>query len=84
MNSPALAVIKTPSTLSWNDANRHERTITTYVQVVSHLLRRYATDAVTARADEEMFNIKEGSLTTWEFLKKSWDQTLQCSGVYNE
>lgn len=66
-SGPALADIKARSTLLSNDANRHKGTITTYVEVVNHVLRRYATDAVIAKADEEIRNFKQGSVTPFDF-----------------
>lgn len=58
MSFPALAVVKMRLALSSNEANRHEGTTTPYVKVVNHLLRRYATDTVAAKAEEKLCNFK--------------------------
>lgn len=76
MNGLALATVKSRFTFSSNDANRHEETIKIYAKVVSHILRQYATDAVIARADEKIRNLKQGSSTMWDFFQKIWDLTL--------
>lgn len=47
MNGSDLVAIKTRLILSSNDAISHERSITTYPEVVNHLLRRYPTEIVT-------------------------------------
>lgn len=67
-----------------NDTNRHEWTIPTHLEVVSHFLKDYDTDAVIAEADEETWRFKQGSLTPWDFFLKLLDLTLLYSGVYNE
>lgn len=46
MKSPAFATIEARLTLSSNDAEKHEKTIKTCVEVVCHLRRRYGTVAV--------------------------------------
>lgn len=50
-------------TLSPNDANRHEGTTTTYAVAVTHLPRRYATDAVIDQADEDIPSFVQVPLT---------------------
>lgn len=51
VNIPALSAIEARLTLSSNEAYRLERIIIDYAVVVYHLLRRYATDAVTTSSD---------------------------------
>lgn len=65
-----LAATKVRWTLLSNDANRHEGAIKFYARVVKHLLRSYETDAVIAKAGEEICNFKQGSLTPWDFSQK--------------
>lgn len=56
--------------LTGNDANRHESTITRYDRVVNHLIRRYTREAVIAKSDEDIRNLKQGSFTPWDFFQK--------------
>lgn len=63
MSVPTIASINALSTLSSNDANRHKSTVTPYDGLVSDLLSRYVSAAVTAKVDEEICNFKRGSLT---------------------
>lgn len=77
MNGPVFAASKPPSTLTSNDADRRDRTITTYAEVVNHLLWLYATDAVIAKDDEKICILKQGLLAPW-------DLTIKCGGAYNE
>lgn len=76
LNAPALPAIKAQLTLSSNNANRHERTITTYAVAVNHLLRRYATDAVIAESDGEIRSFKQSSLTPWDLSKSVSELTI--------
>lgn len=57
MTSSALAAIKARLTLSQNDTNKNESTITTYKGIVNHLLKRNATDAKITKADERISNL---------------------------
>lgn len=84
MNGPALASIRARLTLSSNDGNRHKGTIACYAGVLNQLLRRYATDTVVARADEEMCNYKQVLLKPLDFFRKGWDLTVRCGGVCNK
>lgn len=84
INDPAVAAIKDLLSLSPNDANKYEETITIYTDVVSHKFRRYDTAAVNAKDDEEIRNFKQGLSTTLDFSQKVWDLTPRCGGVYNE
>lgn len=59
MSVPALSAIEALSTLSFNLEKQHEGTITSYARVMRYLLRGYATDAVIAKADEEIRNFKD-------------------------
>lgn len=63
MNGSTLSVIKSQFAQLSNNTNRHERTITTSATVVDHVLKHYAADAVIVKADEEILNFNEGSLT---------------------
>lgn len=54
MNSPDLDAIKAQLSLLSNGSNRHDGTITTYAEVVHHLLRLDATENIIMRADEEI------------------------------
>lgn len=56
MNGLHLATIIAQLIQSSNDAKRYEATVTTYAEVVNHVLRRYATAAVTAEDDKEFCN----------------------------
>lgn len=49
--------------LSSNDGIGHGGTITSYTGVLKHLLRRYVTNAMIAKADEETRNFRKASLT---------------------
>lgn len=60
-----------------NDPKRYEGMITNYAAVVSHLLRRYGFDGGTVKADEEIRNFKERSLTPSDFSQKLWDLTVR-------
>lgn len=84
MNGAALAAVSARLYLSSNDANRNEATITTYVEVVKHLLRRYDTDAVIVKADERISSFKQGPLTPWDLSQTLWDLRPRCGSVYNE
>lgn len=84
MNGLALAIIKVQLTLSLKDEIRYEGTITAYAEVVNGLLRRYATDDVIAKGNEEMHNIEQEFLTTSDFSQKAQDLALRCGAVYNE
>lgn len=75
MNGSVLAAIKTRLASSSNNGNMHE--------VVSDLVGRYATEAVITKADEEICEFKEGSLTPWDFSQQLCDPTLRFSVVYN-
>lgn len=58
MTVPAFAAIKAQFILSTKDAKRYDGTILSYDGVVNHLLRRYETEAVIAKAVEEIRNFK--------------------------
>lgn len=59
MYGPTHAAIKAWLTLFWDNVNRHDWTIATYVEVVNHLLGRYPTDAVIRKADEKTHRFKK-------------------------
>lgn len=59
-NGPAITAVKKRSTLLSNDANRQKDTIESYAGVDYHLLKRYSTDAITTKADDEICNVKQG------------------------
>lgn len=48
------------------------------------MLSRYGADAVIAKANENIRNFKQGSLTAWDLSRKLLDRTLRCGGVYNK
>lgn len=45
---------------------------------------RYATDAVIAKAKEEIKNFEQESLMPFDVFYKLWDLTLRRGGIYNE
>lgn len=63
MSGSILAAITTWSTLSLEDENMHDGTITFYAKVVNHLLRSCDADAVIAKADKVIRSFKQGSRT---------------------
>lgn len=63
----AVAAIKVQLLLSSNDAKKREGTITSCVGIVNRRLRRFETDHVIAKADEEFFNCRQGLLTLCDF-----------------
>lgn len=84
MSGLALANIKGWLTLSSNDTNKHEVTITCYAVVANYLLKRYATDVVVSIVDKSIRNFKQGSLTPWKFFQNSLDFTSRRGGVHNK
>lgn len=58
MTSPALTAVKARLDLSSNDANKREGTITSYAEMVKHVMMRYTVDVVIAKADEEVPSFK--------------------------
>lgn len=84
MSGLALAAVRAQLSLSSSDANRHEGTITSYAEIVKYLLRRYAAEAVIAKANEKIQNFMQRSLLSWDFFQKLWDLTLRCDCVCNE
>lgn len=84
MISLGLDVIKARLTLSSNDVNMHQETITSYAEVASHLLGRYTTDTVIVKAADKIKSNKQGSLTPWDFSKNLADLGIFCGFVYNE
>lgn len=84
MDGPAVTAIKRQLTFPSNDGNRHEGTNTIYVEVMNHVLRRYATGTVIARAYEKIRNFKQRTITLWVFSQTSWDPPLQCDSVFNQ
>lgn len=69
LNPPAGATIKARLNLSSTDENRHEGTVTFYTEVLNHMLGRYTTDRVIAKADQEISHFKQGSLASWECFR---------------
>lgn len=61
-----------------NDVERNEAINATSAQLVSHLLRFYASDSVIAKADEEIQTFKHNSQTPTEFFEQLWYLTLWC------
>lgn len=59
MKGLALASIEARLTLLSNDAHRYKGLITAYAEVESHLLQRYAIDAVIVKAHEEILSFKQ-------------------------
>lgn len=55
--------IKERLNLSSNDLNERECTITTYDEMLDHLLWCYNTKAIIVKANEETFNFEHGSIT---------------------
>lgn len=84
MCGPALADIKTRWTLLSNDPNKYERTISSYAGVVNHLIGRYSTNPVIAKANKDIRSFKQCSLTPWDLSEKLWDLTLTCEDVQKE
>lgn len=82
MNGHFLAGIEAQLTVSSNDTNRHEWSITT--EVVNHPFRWFATDTVIAKAHKYIQSFRQFSLSPLDFFQKLWDLTLWGSGVYNE
>lgn len=62
MNGTVLVTINAPLILLWNDASRHGGTILSYAGMVGQPLRRYKTDNIIVREDEENRYFKQGSL----------------------
>lgn len=52
--------------------------------MVSHLLGRYATDAVIAMTNENIENFQQGFLTKSVSPEKVWDLILGGGGMYNQ
>lgn len=77
MNVSALAAIKARLTLSSNDAHKNNGMVTIYAQVVRHLIRRYITDTVVLKDEEEVQIFRKGSLTSCNFSQTSWDLTVR-------
>lgn len=71
MNGPSVPAIKARLNLSSNHANTLERPIKTYAEVVINLLSCYDTDSVIAKAEAEIRNFKQGSLTPRNYSEKS-------------
>lgn len=63
MKGPALATINVRMTLLSNDTNRHEDTSTSYAKVVNHVAGRYAANTSIVKADENIDDFKQSSLT---------------------
>lgn len=84
INGSTLAAIKARVNLLPNDANRHKGPFTTYAEVVNHVLGCLATDTVITRADEEIHNFKQVSVTPWDISEKLWDLEIWFGGVWNE
>lgn len=84
MIDSGLSSIKTPLAVFSKDTNRHEGTIATYAEGVTHLVSRYTTNVFIAKTEKEIQSFKKGSLTPWIFSQKSWDLTLECCSVYDE
>lgn len=84
MTELAPGAINACFTLFSNDANNYEGTSTSWAGVIIHLLRWHVTDALIDKSDQEVKNVWEGSLTTWDISRKLWDLTLPYGGVYNE
>lgn len=61
MNSPALDTLMARLSLSLNDGNRQEEIVTADAEVVSHLLRRYVTEAVVVSAGNKICNYNRTS-----------------------
>lgn len=67
MEAFALAAIKSHLNLSLIDANMHKGTNTTYAEMVSHLLTKYAADAFIGKTDEDICNSWQGKLRPGDF-----------------
>lgn len=63
------AAIKEQLNLSSNNVSQRNGTTTTYTEVVKHLIGRYATHVVSARADEKIRNFKHVSCTPRDFFE---------------
>lgn len=84
MFGPALTTIKARLTLLSNDAINYEGTITSCPGVTNHLLRRYATNAVIVKADEEICNFEQGLLTPQDFSQMFLGLTIRSGDLYNK
>lgn len=69
LNDPDLAIIEARLTVSSKDTNRRKCSITICAEVVSHLLKGYNTDAISAKANGEIGSLKQGSLTLSDFFQ---------------
>lgn len=67
MSGGALAAIRAMLNLFSNGANKHEHIFTSYTVAVHYLFKRWATDAVITKTDEEIRNGKIYSLAPQEF-----------------
>lgn len=56
MNRPSFGAIKEVMTLSSNEKDQLEGTITSYTGSVNHLLRYHRTDAVALEANKEVYS----------------------------
>lgn len=62
MSGPYLAATKMQSTLTSNDANKHESTTTSYAKTVDTIPRRYDSRTLTAKVDKKICSFKQGPL----------------------
>lgn len=60
MNGTVLAAIKARLTLSSSNTSQPEGTTTSYDRIVIQLLKRYATDAIITKGDDNIPNFKQG------------------------
>lgn len=70
MNGPTLSATGARLTLPFNDANRRWGTTITYTKVVSHLFRRFATDADIGKAENKVRSFKVRFTTGVSFFPK--------------
>lgn len=84
MFAPVLSGVYTRLTLFSNDGNRHESTTTLYTEVLNHLLRSNASNAVVVKPKNEIGSFKQNSSTPWNVSEKLRDLNSLCSGVYHK
>lgn len=62
MNSPAFGTTRARLNLSSIVENSHKGTVTIIAKVASHILKRYALDAVIAKNNKKKWSSKLGSV----------------------
>lgn len=84
ITGPAEAAVKVRVTQSNSTNLYHVGPLKSYFAIFQFLLKRVVTDDNTAKLNVELYNLRQGSTRSTEFLHELWTKTFRCGSVYDE